>query len=147
MNLPKIRKFIAVCRKNKKLTQEQNEELLFELTKQDELKNKKLMASMWTILITSSIFYIMITLLAVNILEEGFLLGAIICTATIIFVIAGFVALKFEKDAGYYECKNCHHKFIPTYKEIMIAPHLVTTRHLKCPKCHKKSWTKKVMYK
>ena len=62
----------------------------------------------------------------------------------IIFLIAGFIALKFELDAGYYECKNCHHKFIPTYKEVMFAMHMSTTRYLKCPKCNKRSWAKKV---
>ena len=124
-----------------------SEELLLELAKQDEIKNKKLMTSMWTILITSAIFYIGILLLAVNTLEEGILLGTIICVSTIIFLIAGFIALKFELDAGYYECKNCHHKFIPTYKEVMFAMHISTTRYLKCPKCHKRSWAKKVMSK
>lgn len=100
---------------------------------------------MWTILVTSAIFYIGILLLAVNTLEEGIMLGTIICVSTIVFLIAGFIALKFEVDAGYYECNNCHHKFIPTYKEVMFATHLATTRHLKCPKCHKKSWAKKVI--
>lgn len=123
------------------------EELLLELAKQDELKNKKLMTSMWTILITSAIFYIGILLLAVNTLEEGMLLGTIICVSTIIFLIAGFIALKFEVDAGYYECKHCHHRFIPTYKDVLMAMHMGTTRYLKCPKCNKRSWCKKVLSK
>lgn len=124
-----------------------SEELLLELTKQDELKNKKLMASMWTILITNTIFYIGILLLATSILEEGILLGTIICVSTIIFVIAGFIALKFEVDAGYYECKKCRHKFVPAYKDVIFTMHMSTTRYLKCPKCHKRSWAKKVMSK
>ena len=123
------------------------EELLVELAKQDELKNRKLMTSMWTILITSAIFYVVILLLAVNTLEEGILLGTIICVSTMIFVIAGSIALKFEVDAGYYECKKCHHKFIPTYKDVLFAMHMSTTRYLKCPECHKRSWAKKVMSK
>ena len=123
------------------------EELLVELSKQDELKNKKLMASMWTILITSAIFYFSILLLAINTLEEGILLGTIVCVATIIFLIACFIALKFEVDAGYYECRKCHNKFIPTYKEALFAMHISTTRYLKCPECHKRSWAKKVMSK
>ena len=123
------------------------EELLIELAKQDELKNRKLMTSMWTILIVSAIFYVGIFLLAVNTLEEGILLGTIICVSTIIFLIAGFISLKFEVDAGYYECKKCHHKFIPTYKSALFAMHMSTTRYLKCPKCHKRSWAKKVMTK
>ena len=202
MDLIKIGKFIADCRKEKKITQEQlaeklyitdravskwerglslpdadkmldlcnildinvnellngekidmknyekkTEELLVELAKQDELKNKKLMASMWTILITSALFYVGILLIAVNTLEEGILLGTIICVPTMIFVIAGFIALKFELDAGYYECKKCHHKHIPSYFNVLWAPHMSTTRYLKCPKCGKRSWSKKVMIK
>lgn len=123
------------------------EENLLEMAKKEEMQNKRLMASMWTILITSSVFYIGILLLAVNTLEEGLLLGTIICVSTIVFVIAAFIGLKFEVDAGYYECKNCHHKFVPTYKEVMFAMHFGTTRYLKCPECHKRSWAKKVMTK
>lgn len=127
--------------------EKKTEELLVELAKQDELKNKKLMTSMWTILITSALFYVGIILIAVNTLEEGIILGTIICISTMIFVIAAFIALKFEVDAGYYECKKCHHKFIPTYKEVLFSMHMSTTRYLKCPKCNKKSWSKKVMTK
>lgn len=123
------------------------EKTLLEMAKKEERQNKRLMTSMWTILITSAIFYIGILLLAVNTLEEGMMLGTIICISTIVFLIAGFIGLKFEVDAGYYECKNCHHKFVPTYKEVMFATHLATTRHLKCPKCHKRSWAKKIMSK
>ena len=202
MDLIKIGKFIADCRKNKKITQEQlaeklyitdravskwerglslpdadkmldlcnildinvnellngekidmknyekkTEELLIELARQEEFKNKKLMTSMWTILITSTIFYISILLLAVVTLEEGLVLGIIVCASTIIFLIAGFIALKFEVDAGYYECKNCNHRFVPSYKQALFAPHMSTTRYMKCPKCNKKSWAKKVMTK
>ena len=202
MDLLKIGKFIAECRKNKKFTQEQlaeklyitdravskwerglslpdasimlelcnildinvnellngekidmknykekNESLLLELARQEELKNKKLMTSMWIILITNTIFYVGILLLSVNMLEEGLLLGIIIFISTLVFVTAAFIALKFEVDAGYYECKKCHHKFVPTYMEVMITAHLSTTRYLKCPKCYKRSWAKKTMSK
>ena len=127
--------------------EKRTEELLVELAKQDKIKNKKLMTSMWVILITTALFYGGIMILACSILKEGFVLGAIICVSTIVLVIAAFYALKLEVDAGYYECKNCHHRFIPTYKEVLFAPHMSTTRHLKCPKCNKKTWSKKVMTK
>lgn len=45
---------------------EKNEELLLEFAKQDEIKNKKLMTSMWTILTTNTLFYIGIFLISVN---------------------------------------------------------------------------------
>ncbi|MBR1416479.1 MAG: helix-turn-helix domain-containing protein [Bacilli bacterium] len=202
MDLIKIGKFIADCRKDKKITQEQlaeklyitdravskwerglslpdadkmldlcnildinvnellngeridmknferkNEELLLELARQDEIKNKKLMTSMWTILITSALFYVGILGISLYKLEEGFLLGTIICASTALFIVAAFIALKFELDAGYYECKKCHHKYIPSYFSVLWAPHMSTTRYLKCPKCGKRSWSKKVMSK
>lgn len=123
------------------------DELLVELAKQDEIKNRKLMMSMWTILITVSVFYFGIIFISTLLLEEGLLLGIIITISTVLFIIAAFIALKLEVDAGYYECKKCHHRFVPSYKEVLFAMHMSTTRYLKCPKCHKRSWAKKVMSK
>ena len=123
------------------------EELLLEMARVDEQKNKRLMTSMWTILITSAVFYIAVLALAIATLEKGPILGTIICASTVVFVIAAFIALKFEIEAGYYECKKCHHKFIPTYMQALMAMHMSTTRYLKCPECHKRSWAKKVMSK
>ena len=79
-------------------------------------------------------------------LEEGPILGAIIFSATAFVIIIAFYALKLEMDAGYYECKNCHHRYVPTsYLKVMFAPHIITTRYMKCPKCGKYSWSKKVL--
>ena len=202
MDIIKIGKFIADCRKEKKLTQEQlaenlyitdravskwerglclpdadkmidlcnildinvnellngekidmkdyekkNEELLLELAKQDELKNKKLMLNMWVLTISACLFYIGIVTLAALTLEEGPVLGAIICISTLLLVCVCFYGLKLETEAGYYECKKCHHKHVPSYFNVLCAPHMSTTRYLKCPKCGKRSWSKKVMSK
>jgi transcriptional regulator with XRE-family HTH domain len=76
--------------------EKKTEELLLVMARQEELKNKKLMLSMWTILITSAIFYIGIILLAVLTLEEGTVLGIIICVSTFVFVITGVIAFRFE---------------------------------------------------
>ena len=205
MNTVKIGKFIANCRKEKNITQEElaeklyitdravskwerglsmpdadkmidlcnilginvnelligekidmkendkkTEELLIELAKKEEENSRKLLTSMWVILISTGIFYTGLLIISSMLLEEGPVLGAIICVSTIIFVAAAFYALKLEVDAGYYECAKCHHRFKPTYKEALIAliaSHMFTTRHLRCPKCNKKSWAKKVFSK
>ena len=202
MNLIKIGKFIAECRKNKGFTQEQlaeklyitdravskwerglslpdadkmltlcnildinvnellngekinmkdyekkTEELLVEMAKQEENKNKKAIFNMYVFEITVIIFYIALMVLAAYSLKEGPLLGTIICVATAITVIVCFFGIKMEIDAGYYECKKCHNKFVPSYMSALIAPHLNTTRYLKCPKCNKRTWSKKVMTK
>ena len=203
MDLIKIGKFIADCRKEKKITQEQlaeklyitdravskwerglslpdadkmldlcnildinvnellngekinmkdyekkTDELLVELAKQEEIKNKKMITDMYVLTITTVVFYIGITLLAAYTLGEGTMFGVIVAVSTIILVIVAFYALRLEIDAGYYECKKCHHRYVPdSYLKVMIAPHLDTTRYLKCPKCGKRSWSKKVMSK
>jgi DNA-directed RNA polymerase subunit RPC12/RpoP len=132
---------------DKKDSKETTDKLLLEMARRDEIKNKKLMICMWTIIIIAVLFYIGIISIACYTLEEGTLLGIIIVLFTILFLIACFIALKFELDAGYYECKNCHNKFIPEYREVLWAPHMSTTRYLKCPECKKRSWAKKVMSK
>ena len=73
--------------------------------------------------------------------------------ATVLLIVIGvlifFVGIHFciiiEKDVGFYECKYCHHKHIPTLKQTYYAMHLGRTRYLKCPKCNKNSWQKKVL--
>ena len=65
----------------------------------------------------------------------------------IIFFICCFAALSIEQKAGYYECGVCHYRYVPTFKQVNFAPHLGRTRYMKCPKCGKKSWNKKVISK
>lgn len=133
---------------NMKDYEKKTDELLLELAKQEELKNKKMITDMYVLAITTVLFYIGITLLASYTLGEGTLFGIIISISTIILVIVAFYALKLEIDAGYYECKICHHRYVPnSYWKVMFSPHLDTTRYLKCPKCGKRSWSKKVMSK
>ena len=59
----------------------------------------------------------------------------------------GCILVRIEQIAGYYECGKCHHKYIPTYKNINLAPHMGRTRYMRCPKCNKKSWNKKIISK
>ena len=128
--------------------EKKNEELLIELAKQEELKNKKMITDMYVLAITTIIFYIGLILLASYTLREGTLFGIIVILSTIILVIVALYAFNLEINAGYYECKKCHHRYVPnSYFKVMISPHLDTTRYLKCPKCNKRSWSKKVMSK
>lgn len=59
-------------------------------------------------------------------------------------IVAGF-GLKIEQIAGYYVCKKCNHKYIPTYKQVFFSMHAGRTRYMKCPHCKQKSWNKKVI--
>lgn len=72
---------------------------------------------------------------------------------TLIFVglapilIAMPFMIKVEQTAGYYECAECGHRYIPKYKSVFWAMHFGRTRYMRCPKCGKTSWNKKVLTK
>ena len=62
-----------------------------------------------------------------------------------IFMLGIGCCILIEQRAGYYRCQNCTNEYIPAYREVFFAPHLGRTRYMKCPKCHKKTWNKKVV--
>ena len=41
----------------------------------------------------------------------------------IIFTVA-LIAVGIEQTAGYYECQNCHHRYIPTYRQTILGPRI-----------------------
>lgn len=202
MNQEKIGKFIALCRKNKKLTQEQlgeklgisdravskwerginlpdaslmvelcnildinvnellsgeviksddymnkAEENLVKLKEMEEEKNKVLLLLEMIIGFTCSITY-MILIFVCCFTEMVFSSKVIlIVTAIAVFAIGITIAMKLEREVGYYECGKCRHKYIPDVFPFWFSMHIGRTRYLKCPKCNKKSWNRKVLTK
>lgn len=71
----------------------------------------------------------------------------LIVAGSIMFAFGVGNAIKIEQTAGYYECSKCNHKYVPTYQSVFWAQHIGRTRKMKCPKCGKKSWNKKVISK
>ena len=69
----------------------------------------------------------------------------IIVFGAVCFLLGVHFCLVIEKDAGFYECKHCKNKHIPTLKQTYFAMHFGRTRFMKCPKCKKSSWQKKVI--
>ncbi|MBQ7625370.1 MAG: hypothetical protein IJS65_08860 [Clostridia bacterium] len=53
------------------------------------------------------------------------------------------LALKAEQTAGFYECPRCGERYVPTYKAVFWAPHIGTTRKMRCPYCGERAWHKK----
>ncbi len=50
------------------------------------------------------------------------------------------VAVALEITCGSFECRKCGHRFVPSVGAYLIGIHTLTTRHLKCPKCGKRSF-------
>lgn len=126
---------------------EELERNLLEAIKRKEQSDKHLLTLEWVV-----------GVLSVIVLIVPILIGAVLPMQDwqrIILIFSGFIpaiigicfALKIEQVAGYYECKECGHRYVPTYKAVNLAPHMGRTRYMRCPECNKKSWQKKVLSK
>ncbi len=126
---------------------QKNEQLLLEMAKEMERKNKTIWTSMWVIMVISMTALFAGLFIAAFFIPEGVWQLVTILVLSVVFLIPCFFALKLEVSVGAYKCKNCGHEIIPTYSEALWAMHRGTTRHLKCPKCNKRTWCKKVIKK
>lgn len=201
MNQDKIGKFIAECRKQKNLTQEQlanklnisdravskwerglnlpdaslmielcnildinvNELLTGEIIKKENYmnkaeenlielkeiieKNNRRFLILEIVLIFTSLFTLLLLISTSTLVDNVLYKSIMIAGGFLVLIISVVFSFIIEKETGYYECSKCHHKYVPTYKQILFAIHMGWTRKLKCPKCHKKSWSKKVLSK
>ena len=126
---------------------EQLNELIFQMAKNEERYHKRLRHSAYVIIATSMVALVcLITLISLLIPECGFQYFMII-VAIILFIIPCIIAFKFKVETGYYECKNCQHMFVPNYKEIALLMQTPSRRLLKCPECGKWTWCMKILKK
>jgi len=121
------------------------EENLLEITKLKEEKDRQLLNLEIVIGYTSSITFITLIFVASYIKMPLWVSILLIVIGSIIFAVGMANAIKIEQVAGYYECSNCKHKYIPSYQSVFWAMHIGRTRKMKCPKCHEKCWHKKVI--
>ena len=126
---------------------QKNEQLLLDMAKELEKKNKTIWNAMWTIMTVSIIGLIVGLAIIAFFMPEGPWQLVAILALCVLFLIPCFYALKLEVSVGAYKCKNCGHEIVPTYSEALNAMHMGTTRYLKCPKCNKRTWCKKVLKK
>ena len=126
---------------------QKNEQLLLDMAKELERKNKMIWSAMWAIMIVSMTALFSGILIAAFLMPEGVWQLVTILGICVLFLIPCLYALKLEVSVGAYKCKNCGYEIVPTYKQALNAMHKGTTRYLKCPKCNKRSWCKKVINK
>ena len=93
------------------------------------------------------IILLALTVVAAYVQMQDWLRIFLIVVGLVPFVVACPLLLKIEQTAGYYECQNCGHRYVPKYMSVFFSMHMGRTRYMKCPECHKKSWQKKVISK
>ena len=126
---------------------QKDEQLLLNIAKELEDKNNIIWKSMWVIMSVSIIALLSGISIAAFLIPEGIWQFIAIIAIAIVFLIPCFYALKLEVSVGVYKCKKCGCEIVPTYSEALNAMHMGTTRYLKCPKCNKRTWCKKVLKK
>ncbi len=121
------------------------EENLLEMAKMKEEKDRLLLRLEIVLGLILVLFWLAICFIVSIIdMEESTKLWIIFPTL-FVFMIGMFYLLRIEQNAGYYECRKCHHKYVPSYNKVLWAMHYGRTRYMKCPECNKWSWQKKVI--
>lgn len=111
----------------------------------NEHLSKLLLISEWFIGIFS-VLIILAGAIVASYLDIAEIWRVLIVVGSLLLAIPPIVfAIWIEKDAGFYECGHCHHKYIPTWKAVIWSMHMGRTRKMKCPKCGKKTWNKKIL--
>ena len=123
------------------------ENKLLEMVKQKEESDKRLLNMEIIVGVICVAFMLTLATVASLVQMEEWLRILLIFAGLAPLLIATPFMLKIEQVAGYYECKYCGHRYVPTLKQVTIAQHMGRTRKMKCPKCGKKSWQKKVISK
>lgn len=142
-----VNELLSGERINMENNEQKNQQLLLDMAKEMEQKNKTIWTTMWVLMgiCITGLFAGM--LLAAFLIPEGIWQLVAILGICVVFLIPCFYALKLEVSVGAYKCKNCGHEIVPTYGEALMAMHSGTTRYLKCPKCNRRTWCKKVWKK
>lgn len=127
---------------------EKLEQTILEMVKEKEKADKRLLALEIVIGVLSCLFIFIPTMFASFIpdIADGIRVGLILSGFIPGAIGLGF-AIRIEQVAGYYACKKCGHRYVPSFKNVLWSMHMGRTRYMKCPKCGQKSWQKKVVSK
>ena len=141
-----VNELLSGCHIEKDKYIEKAEETLIDVYKERQSNKKKLLLAIIIGLITLlSSFTMFLSAGLLDIKEHQRIILIII--GFIILFLGIFTCCFVDNSAGYFECKNCKKKFIPTMKAYILAPHTITTRKLKCPHCGKITYCKKRLSK
>ena len=127
---------------------EKSEELLLEMVKEKEEKDRMLLKAEIAAGVLAFVPLLLATIfVAYNEAMAEWIRALIVLASIIPFLALLPFLIKIEQKAGYYKCSECGHRYVPEYKSVFWAMHMGRTRKMRCPKCNKKSWQKKVISK
>ena len=128
---------------------ERAEENLLEMKREIESQNRRIFILNKIIINLVVIIFIVIGLAATFIEMSMFIRNIIFAIDLVMLISVGFFTLNILQKTGYYECQECKHQYIPGYIQMFFGMSGITNTNwrMKCPKCKKKCWHKKVLTK
>lgn len=129
-----------------------SEEVILGLKSENEKYAKRLLRSEAYIVVVGVVASLAMIIAGIIIAlkngENDPLAVVLIVSGCVIVVAAALIGLGIEVKTGYYECAECGHIYKPSsLLKTAFAIHMNTTRYMKCPKCGKRCWQKKVLTK
>ena len=143
----RVEELLCGERINMESENQKNEQLLLDMVKELEQKEKTVWTSMWVIMGISMAGLAAGILVEVFLIPQGIWQLVTIVGICVLFLISCIYAVKLEASVGYYQCQKCGEKIVPTFSDAMKAKHRGFTRHLLCPNCGKRTWCKKIVKK
>lgn len=128
----------------------QNKEMekqLLEMVKQKEESDRHLLMLEWVVGILSAIVLFVPIMVGALLPMEDWLRPIVVFSGFVPGIAGMCFAMKIEQTAGYYECAECGHRYVPGYKSVFMAAHMGRTRYMRCPQCGRRSWQKKALTK
>ena len=128
---------------------ERAEESLLEMRREIEIQNKRILTLNKIIINLAIIIFVVIGLVATFIEMSMLIRNIIFAVDLVMLILVGFFTLNILQKTGYYECQECKHQYIPRYTQMFFSMSGITNTNwrMKCPKCKKKCWHKKVLTK
>ena len=143
----RVEELLCGERINMESENQKNEQLLLDMVKELEQKEKTVWTSMWVIMGISMAGLAAGILVEVFLIPQGIWQLVTIVGICVLFLISCIYAVKLEASVGYYQCQKCGEKIVPTFSDAMKAKHRGFTRYLLCPNCGKRTWCKKMVKK
>lgn len=120
------------------------EEILAEFSQIETAQNKKFFLYENVIGYMATVPFLIICFI-VGYVEMPTWTKVVLLVLGLVLLLVGIsFCIKIETEAGKYECRNCGNRYVPKYSSVYFAPHIGRTRRMVCPKCHKRTWQKKI---
>jgi transcriptional regulator with XRE-family HTH domain/predicted RNA-binding Zn-ribbon protein involved in translation (DUF1610 family) len=122
------------------------EENMVNLVKEAQESKKKIMLSaMMAGLVVVAAVPLFVISRAITM--ETWMRFLLICIGIFVIVVGIIIACILDREAGAFECPDCHERFVPDMRAYIMGPHTLTKRKLHCPKCGSTKYCKHVLTK